>query len=77
MVIRRPIALLVNEYIHHWDSKDLVKSQKEIQNFFKNYENSRVEAKKGGRFLENEFFVHWASFDCKQGLYLTEPQFEK
>ena len=29
------------------------------------------------QFLENDSFVHWASFDCKEGLSLTEPRYEK
>ena len=65
MLIRKLFALLVNESMPQ-DYKNLLIPQKENQNFIKNYENSRVEAKrKQERFLENGIFVHRASFDCR------------
>ena len=38
----------------------------------------RVEAKKKHeRLLEDKFFAHWPSFDCKSGFSLTESRYEK
>ena len=73
MLTTKPIALLVNDSIPQ-DTKNLVKPQKENQNFIQNYENSVSKPKKHERFPENEFFVRWVSLDCKSGLSLTEPQ---
>ena len=38
---------------------------------------SRSQKKKHERFLENDFFVHWASLDYKSGFSLMEPGYEK
>ena len=65
MLIKEPPALLVDKGMLK-DFKNLVKSWYEILNFIKNYEISVYDAKrKQVRSLENEFFLRWASFDCK------------
>ena len=73
MLIMKPIELLGNKFMPY-DSKNLVKPQKTIKISFKIQSRSQ---KKYERFFENEFFVHWASLDCKSGLSLTEPSGEK
>ena len=77
MFIREPIALLVNESILY-DSKNLVKAQKRKSKFhLKNHENSDSKPKKHEQLLENELFVHWASFDCKSNFSLTKTRYEE
>ena len=50
------------------------KTSKRNSKFHLKLRKLRVEIKKKHeQFLENDFFVHWASFDCKEGLLLTEP----
>ena len=56
---------------------NLVKSQKENQKFIKNFENSiSRRRKKQERFLENKYFVHWASLYSKPGLSFTGLRYE-
>ena len=55
----------------------LSKIQKENQISFKNTKTQSGIQKKHKRFFKDEYFVHWASFDCKSGLSLTEPRYEK
>ena len=57
MLITKPIAFLVNESMT-LGSKNIVKPQKNNQNFIKNYKNSESKPKKHVRFLQNESFVH-------------------
>ena len=58
------------------DSKKLVKPQKKIKISLK-IRKTQSRIKKNEQFLENDYFVHWASFDCKGGLKLTESRYEK
>ena len=77
MLIMKQITLLVNESMPE-DSKKIVKPQKETKNFIQNYENSESKPKKNmSNSLKTMFFVHWASFECKRGLPLIEPQYKK
>ena len=66
--IARSLGSLLHSYstiLCHRTAKKLVKAQKQDENFIKNYENSESKTKKHEQNLENNFFVHWASFDCK------------
>ena len=76
MLVTKPIALYVNDSMPQ-ESKNLVKPQKQIQNFIENYENSESKPKKQERFLENKLFVHWDPLDCKFSLSSAEPGCEK
>ena len=61
----------------HWTSKNS-KTSKRISKFHLKLRKLRVELKeKHEQFLENNFFVHWASFDWKGVLSLMEPRYEK
>ena len=61
MLIKKPIALLVNEFMPK-DSKNLIKRQKEDQSFIKNYENWEPNPKKHERFRGNQIFFIGLNF---------------
>ena len=64
MHITKPVALLVCESIPQ-DSKNFVKPKKENEISINVTKTQSPSQKEHERFLESDFFVHWASFDCK------------
>ena len=66
----------ISQWVHAIRLQTLVKSQKEIKNFIWNYENSESSLKTRATPWKR-FFVHWASFNCKRILPLTELRYEK